>query len=239
VHRRHNSRSRVAAVTTAVTIAVVSPLFGCGGPPLIVPAPPPTIPAAASSPAGRAALALAASTPTLSSSIQVKDDTVRRPIHGATMAEIASELGVDRTNSDSDYDGTTATSVQWQFAQTHLGDSCAITQIIVTLEVETRLPTWVRPAHAAPTLAQQWARFLEATERHENGHRNIALHTAVAIGQSLGDEHGLPCVELDQLANASARAQWELGNQHQLTYDIATRHGETQGSRWPPFIGSP
>jgi predicted secreted Zn-dependent protease len=91
----------------------------------------------------------------------------------------------------------------------------------------------------SPTLTQQWNAFLKATEQHENGHRNIALHTAAAIARSLEGEHGLTCGELDQLANASANAQWELGNQHQLTYDAATRHGETQGSRWPPFFASP
>jgi predicted secreted Zn-dependent protease len=89
------------------------------------------------------------------------------------------------------------------------------------------------------TLVEQWRAFLKATQQHENGHRNIALHTAIAIAQSLAGEHGLVCEELGVLANASARAQWELGNRHQLTYDAATRHGETQGSRWPPFLTFP
>jgi predicted secreted Zn-dependent protease len=182
-------------------------------------------------------LALAATTPVLPVGVVVKDDTVRYPVRGADVVAIGKELGVERGNSDSDYIGATATRVQWQFAQLHVDDTCAISDVLVTLNVETRLPDWVHPVGVSTTLIQQWATFLNATEQHENGHRNIALQTAAAMARSLGNEHGLPCAELDQLANASAQAQWDLGHQHQLAYDAATRHGETQGSRWPPFVG--
>ncbi len=184
-------------------------------------------------------LALAASTPKAQPDIQVKDDTARAPITGSNVSEIAKSLGIDRANSDSDYIGATAAQVQWQFKQRRVGDTCAITDVLVTLQIDTRLPQWQHSTHVPTTLLQQWNAFLRATELHESGHRNIALHTAAAIARSLEGEHGLTCGELAELANASARAQWELGNQHQLTYDAATRHGETQGSRWPPFIGSP
>ena len=210
----------------------------CSGPPIVVPAPPPPPPPIATSPEGRAVLALAASTPVVGSDVRVKDDTTRPIITGSTVAEIARQLGLDRGASDSDYIGATAAQVRWQFGQRRVGDTCAITDVLVTLEIQTRLPEW-QHTHATTELVQQWNAFLRATERHENGHRNIALHTAAAIGRSLEGEHGLTCGELAELANASANAQWELGNQHQLTYDAATRHGETQGSRWPPFLGSP
>jgi len=211
----------------------------CSGPPLILPAPPPPVPAVASSAVGRAVLTLAASTPTVPPEVQVRDDTIRYPITGSTMSEIARQLGIGRGNSDSDYVGATAAKVQWQFAPKRHGDTCAISDVLVTLDIQTRLPEWVHPEHVPVTLIRQWSAFLDATQQHENGHRNIALHTAVAIARSLMDEHGLACAELDQLANASAHAEWELGNQHQITYDAATRNGETQGSRWPPFLDRP
>ena len=214
-------------------------IAACGGPPIVVPAPPPAPPPIAFAPEGRAVLTLAASTPSAVADIQVRDDTVHSPITGSTVSEIAKSLGIDRSSSDSDYIGATAAQVQWQFKQRRVGDTCAITDVLVTLHIDTRLPEWQHGAHPPTTLLQQWNAFLTATERHENGHRNIALHTAASIGRSLEGEHGLTCGELAELANASARAQWELGNQHQLTYDAATRHGETQGSRWPPFMGSP
>lgn len=155
------------------------------------------------------------------------------------MPEIARQLGIVRGSAESDFVGATSAKVQWQFAQRRVGDTCAITDVLVTLSVQTQLPQWEHGPDVSSTLRAQWEAFLKATETHEKGHRNIALHTAVAIARSLEGEHGLACGELGQLANASARAQWDIGNQHQLTYDAATRHGETQGSRWPPFLGSP
>jgi predicted secreted Zn-dependent protease len=211
----------------------------CNPPPIVVPAPPPPVPALASAPAGRAVLALAASAPTLPADVLVKDDTTYYAITGATVGEIGRQLGIGHGDSGSDFVGATVAQVEWQFAQRRRDDTCAITEVRVILHVQTHLPQWMRPARVSPTLDRQWSMFLEANTRHENGHRNIALHTAVAIARSLADEHGLPCPELDQLANASAHAQWELGHLHQLTYDAVTLHGETQGSRWPPFIGSP
>jgi predicted secreted Zn-dependent protease len=211
----------------------------CGGGSLTLPAPPPPPPPIASTPEGQAVLALAGSPPKLPPSVAVVDDTIEHPIRGTTVAEIGKSLGLDRGNSDSDYVGATSPKVQWQFTQERVGDTCAIVDVHVSLTIETRLPEWVRAGPVSPTLVEQWHEFLRATERHENGHRNIALHTAVSIAQSLAGEHGLVCGELGELANASARAQWDLGNRHQLTYDAATRHGETQGSRWPPFLASP
>lgn len=210
----------------------------CGGGSIALPAPPPPPPPLASTPAGQAVLALAGFTPVLPGNVTVFDDTVPRPIRGATVSEIAKALGLDR-GSDSDYVGATSPKVQWQFTQKRVGDTCAIVEVHVNLEIETHLPEWVRSGPVSATLVEQWREFLKATQQHENGHRNIALHTAIAIAQSLAGEHGLVCEELGELANASARAQWELGNRHQLTYDAATRHGETQGSRWPPFLTSP
>jgi predicted secreted Zn-dependent protease len=212
---------------------------GCGSTTIVVPAPPPPVPAVALTASGRAVLALASKTPPSDPNLVVKDDTTRYPIRGSTVAEIAQQLGLGHGDSGSDYVGATAAQVEWQFAQQRHEDTCAITEILVTLQVQTRLPEWVRPPSVSVMLEREWKAFLEANERHENGHRNIALHTASAIARSLAEEHGLPCVELDQLANASARAQWELGHQHQLDYDAATLHGQTQGVRWPPTVEGP
>jgi predicted secreted Zn-dependent protease len=184
-------------------------------------------------------MALSETAPNVPPTVHVNEDTVWYSVKGLNMEQIARALGtVSRGSSDSDYVGATRASLRWEFAQRRVGDTCAISDVIVTLEIETRLPRWQRPPGASDVLARQWATFLAATEHHENGHRNIALHTAAAIAHALTDEHGLPCAELDQLANASAHVQWDLGNQHQLAYDAATIHGETQGSRWPPFVSS-
>jgi predicted secreted Zn-dependent protease len=205
----------------------------CGGtnqPPTTTPAPAP--PPVLATPAGQAAILLAATKPLLPRSVAVIDDTTWYAITGSTAVEIGKQL--KRAHADSDYVGATAPQVRWQIRIRHVGDRCDLVGVTVEVEVQTTLPLWRRPPGAPDALAREWAAFLEATERHENGHRNIALSTAASIARTLEGDQGLPCEGLEELANASARAQWALGNQHQLVYDEATRNGATQGSRWPP-----
>jgi predicted secreted Zn-dependent protease len=195
----------------------------------VAPAAPPS---AAVTPEAQAAILLAASRPYLPPGVTVIDDTTRYPITGATATEIGRQL--KRAHPDSDYVGATAPQIRWQIKLRHVGDHCDLAGVAVVVEIRTTLPVWHRPARATDVLAGQWAEFMAATERHENGHRNIALNTAASIARTLEGDRGLPCDGLEQLADASARAQWALGNQHQLVYDEATSNGGTQGSRWPP-----
>jgi len=225
-------------------LAVVVVLGGgrCGPPTLETPAPQPEpvlppLPSVALTTQGKAAIALAEATPELPASLVVRDDTAWSPISGNSIAEIAAALHLSRGISDSDFVGATVAYVHWEFAQQRLGDSCRITSVHVTLNVETRLPRWQPDKPGSPTLHRQWDQFLAATERHENGHRNIALSTAASIARSLAIEHGLACADMAKLADATARTRWDLGNDAQLTYDAATRHGVMQGSQWPPFAG--
>ena len=98
----------------------------------------------------------------------------------------------------------------------------------------TTLPHWLPSTNTPDSLARQWTRFLEATLIHERGHRNIALHTGLAILRTLQGVHEAECAGISEIANLHAHAAWDLGERRQLDYDIVTAHGVTQGSRWPP-----
>jgi predicted secreted Zn-dependent protease len=194
-------------------------------------------PAAASgiSAEGHAALALSASAPTLPPGVLIMDDTARYPVVGATAAELGEQLGIGReAEADSAYIGLTGTQVRWQFRPLRGDSGCRLTQIAVFLRVVTTLPQWLPPSGTPDSLTRQWLTFLGATLIHEHGHRNIALHTAVDILRTLTDVRGATCEGLDEIANLNAHAVWDLGQRRQVQYDIATAHGVTQGSRWPP-----
>jgi predicted secreted Zn-dependent protease len=193
---------------------------------------------------------LASTRPSLPRGVVVTDDTTRYEITGSTSAEIGHELKAAHTATGGvPFVGMTSPQISWQISIRHVvthsagradsmasrvNDRCDVVGVVVSVEVRTVLPLWKRPVGASSTLASQWAAFMEATSRHENGHRNIALNTAAAIARTLEGDRGLPCEGLENLADASARAQWDLGNQHQLIYDEATDNGSTQGTRWPP-----
>src|SRR5215469_1245089 len=144
------------------TFAWLVLIAACSGPPVVVPAPPPPPPPIASSPEGRAVLALAASTPPPAPYIRVTDDTTRPLLTGSSVSEIGRQLGLDRGGSDSEYIGATAAEFHWQFGQRRVGDTCAITDVLVILAIRTRLPQWQHNARASATLTQQWNEFLKA-----------------------------------------------------------------------------
>jgi len=209
-----------------------------------VSAPPASTPVPAPEPAigeqGRAALALANTTPEVPAGLFITDDTTRYPVIGATSAELAQQLGIGRESaSDSDYIGLTGTQVRWQFRPFGSDSGCRLVQVAVFVRIVTTLPQWLPPAGSPDSLARQWTRFLGATLIHERGHRNIALHTGVAILRTLENVHEPACPGIDEIANLHAHAAWDLGQRRQLDYDIATTHGVTQGSRWPPPPGPP
>jgi predicted secreted Zn-dependent protease len=196
---------------------------------------PPPPPVSALSPEGRAALALAGAPPAILAGVVVTDDTARYPVVGTTAADLGQQLGVGREDeADREYVGLTGTQVRWQFRAQRSDSGCVLTQTAVFLHVVTTLPQWLPPLGAPDTLTRQWLTFLTATRVHEQGHRNIALHTAVDILRTLADVRGPTCDGLGDIANLNAHAVWDLGHRRQIAYDLATVHGATQGSRWPP-----
>ncbi len=184
---------------------------------------------------GRAALTLAYATPELPPGVFITDDTTRYPVIGPPSEELAQRPGTGRESaSDSDYIGLTGTQARWQFRPLRSDSGCRLVQVAVFMHIVTTLPQWFPPGGTADSLAQQWTRFLDATMVHEHGHRNIALHTAVAILRTLQNVHEAECPGIGEIANLHAQAAWDLGQRRQVDYDIVTAHGVTQGSRWPP-----
>jgi predicted secreted Zn-dependent protease len=199
-------------------------------------------PEPATSEEGRAVLSLSKSVPDLPAGVFITNDTTLYPVVGPPSDVGALQSGVGRESaSDSDYIGLTGTQVQWQFRPL-LGDSgCRLVQIAVYMHIVTSLPQWLPPAGTPDSLQQEWKRFMNATLIHERGHRNIALHTAVGILQTLEGVREVTCAGINEVANLHAQAAWDLGQRRQVDYDIVTAHGVMQGSRWPPplTIGPP
>jgi predicted secreted Zn-dependent protease len=217
---------RVWLVVASLAVACTSP------PPVSQPAPEPE-PAVGEQ--GRAALALANVTPELPLGVFITDDTTRYPVVGPPSVGLAQQAGNGREGgSDSDYVGLTTMMGRWQFRPLLSDSGCRLVQVSVFMHVVTTLPQWLPPRDTPDSLVQQWTRFLDATMVHEHGHRNIALHTAIAILRTLQNVRELECPGIGEIANLHAQAAWDLGRRRQVDYDIATVHGATQGSRWPP-----
>ncbi len=186
-------------------------------------------------------LVLAASAPALPAEVSEIDDTIRYTIVGNTSAAIRAQMhpnGASGGGSDSEFVGYTATHMEWRFRPRHdsARTDCTLHNVHVTLTITTTLPVW-QPASTPPpsrALVDQWTKFLAAIGQHEQGHANIARHTAADLSGYLDGATRPRCDSLAVAATAGARAVWAAGHTRQLMYDAITQHGIAQGTAWPP-----
>ncbi|HSY80493.1 MAG TPA: DUF922 domain-containing protein [Gemmatimonadaceae bacterium] len=110
------------------------------------------------------------------------------------------------------------------------GSGCRISDVTVALDVTIILPVWDIPRDASPALRTEWERFLGALERHELGHRAIALEGAEQLAQALERIHGRSCDQLHTAAEYASRDEAAATRAAQIAYDDSTSHGIKQGT---------
>ena len=93
------------------------------------------------------------------------------------------------------------------------------------------MPRWRRPHRDDP----RWDRYLAALRHHELGHLDRAVRASGILLDRLRAETPHPtCDGLGESMHATADAILEELRMRQRRYDRNTRHGETQGVKWPP-----
>jgi predicted secreted Zn-dependent protease len=110
------------------------------------------------------------------------------------------------------------------------GRGCRISDVTVALGVTIILPVWDIPHDASAALRAEWDRFLGALERHELGHRAIALDGARKLAQALERLHGRSCDQLHTAAEYASRDEAAATRAAQIAYDDSTSHGIKQGT---------
>jgi predicted secreted Zn-dependent protease len=68
---------------------------------------------------------------------------------------------------------------------------------------------------------------------HEDGHKQIALDAANDAIARVRSETVATCKDLNVYAKSAVDAATSIGNRRDQQYDAATRHGATQGARFP------
>ena len=111
-----------------------------------------------------------------------------------------------------------------------LEGGCRLKDLVVSLDVTIYLPRW-EPAGDYPRgLEEDWQAMRDALERHEHGHRDIALDTARGL---LADLRALPpqpdCPSLETRAR---KLFFQAQLRHSIrdgAYERRTRNGVAQG----------
>jgi predicted secreted Zn-dependent protease len=147
----------------------------------------------------------------------------------AAMERLGPKDPVDETP----YAGFTRWTIDWSYDYTGT-TTCTLTRVRVVATIQITLPRWRGAGSADPAFAAEWARFVAALRRHENGHAEIAKTGARRIARLLGS---LPsfrsCARLERAAESTAARTLVKTRLAELAYDEWTRHGDTQGARFP------
>ena len=166
--------------------------------------------------------------------LEITDQVEYYDIQGSTALELRYDMNTKGPQAASGYrvDGYTRWHANWRYRNT--GSSCAIESVRTTITVRMTLPRWQNERSADLATQQEWARFLAALERHEDGHRR----NGVAVGDEIDRRvASLPpaatCAALGAIADELGKRIVQRYTQLDADYARDTGHGATQGARYP------
>jgi predicted secreted Zn-dependent protease len=155
----------------------------------------------------------------------------RYVIHGASTEALAAQMqSLGPHDADEIAPALTRSDRRASLQYRSDGRGCRISDVTVALDVTIILPVWDIPRDASAALRAEWERFLGALERHELGHRAIALSGAEQLAQALERIHGRSCDALHNAAEYASRDEAAATRAAQIAYDDSTSHGIKQGT---------
>jgi predicted secreted Zn-dependent protease len=168
--------------------------------------------------------------------VNANERVERYDISGSTPADLRREMNAKGPQGAGGrrFDGYTKWYVSWNYRYHNSGGSCAFASVTTSVSVAITLPRWSNESSAGSDVRRQWARYLAALEQHEQGHRRHGIDAANEIDRAIA---AMPpagnCDALGANANALGAGILQKYNQRGLDYDRDTRHGATQGARFP------
>jgi predicted secreted Zn-dependent protease len=177
------------------------------------------------------AAAPALAEPTVSESVHYYD------VSGATGREVRASLNREGPVSGNDqkrYDAVCRWHVYWKFQYRQRGDACVITSASTDAKIVITFPRLKTDETTSPSLMKAFADYTEKLMLHEKGHAANAIDAARKIEAGILALPPEPtCDALRVKANDLGHALIKEANQADIDYDLRTRHGATQGARFP------
>ena len=156
-------------------------------------------------------------------------------ISGASAEAMRSDLARRGPKDDGgSHHAFTRWFVRWSYLYDRRPGTCALTDVKVTVAVTFIMPDWTAPPEAPPDLVARWNQYRTRLQRHEDGHREHGLAAAKDV---LNDLRKLPAASdrdaMNRRANTRGNDVLEKYKRRDKDYDRDTRHGATQGARFP------
>lgn len=147
-------------------------------------------------------------------------------VSGSSATEIRDNLNRRHARAGlHSFDGYTGWNVHWSWPG--FGhDDCDLSAARLQTDLQVRLPRWQPPRQADAALVLKWNSYLGNLARHEQGHVELARQGFAKMQQILQTS---TCEQ----ANAQLNSVLAEMRQADLRYDADTRHGITQGAKFP------
>ena len=183
-----------------------------------------------------AGLMLAATEPAASfpPGLEVNERRETYPVRGVTRRELRSALRHAQASKGHQSGGSVARTAQdlgMRYDLEPVPGGCRLKEPVVSLDVTIHLPEWAHDGSPPKSIAEDWQRMRDALERHEEGHRDIAVDSALYLHeglQALGVQES--CQDLRREAQ---RVFYRAQLRHSVrdgAYERRTRHGIAQGA---------
>jgi predicted secreted Zn-dependent protease len=159
-------------------------------------------------------------------------------IKGSTAAELRAQmnlLGPFSAKEKRRFDAKTDSKPFAEFTLVRKkGKSCNIKTVKVTITTKFIVPEWTPPADVDPALVKKWNTFLANLQIHENGHQQLAIDAGKDLLAKIKNLPGArSCEALNKDAQAIQPKAQAMLEKNMEKYDTDTRHGETQGAKFP------
>lgn len=169
--------------------------------------------------------------------IQLEVERLPYTVRGSTVAAVREDMTAKSwVEKPGAFDATVMSNFRWAWAYgPDDGGGCILAFPIVILKLTYWFPSWEASEAPSAELRTRWATYMEGLQRHELGHRNVAVSAANAILRAI--EHGFSgptCKEAAAEAEACIRGVLAAHEALGKRYDDLTRHGATQGAVFGP-----
>lgn len=153
-------------------------------------------------------------------------------ISGSTLDQLRKQINQKGTrwNDGKVYSAMTNWDIHYKYRVIRNNGRYSVRSADTTVEIGYFLPRLDVDA-CTPELATRWKDYLGSLQRHEFGHKDLAVRTASEVNEmfatlpSFGTEEEL-AAEITRRTEEKFRQLKEI----QIEYDRDTRHGETQGA---------
>lgn len=167
---------------------------------------------------------------------EVEIDTIYYDVEGRTADEVRRDMDWESPFREAGRNFVAATKwhVNWRYRSWETRNSCTLTRVDTRVRISVTLPRLLRPELLDPALQSRWQQYVEALQRHEQGHVDLALQAARDVEERIAAIP--PQASCAALRDAVDRIGDEVIAQYharERAYDRETDHGMNTGAVFP------